>query len=86
MMHGMSDLYTELHRTHLEINKQIEAIKNDVAMHVPEGEKPDPDVYYQLNDGRGNFILADMLAAKAQVLSGMAALKAADVSSKAPRR
>lgn len=91
MMHGMSDLYSELHRTHLEINKQIDAVKEFAERQtdifgIPKDEAPDPTRVYRLQNRDGSFLLTDLLSAKAQCLGAMAALKAADVNSKSPRR
>lgn len=85
-MHTTHSLYAELHINLNEINRQIEAIKREIELSLPEGEKPDPDIMYGLNNGSGNFLLKDLLIAKAQLLSGMAALKAADMAQKAPKR
>lgn len=78
MMHNAQALYDALNAHQLEINRQIDAVKRYAAMQFPVNQQPHPDVIYRLQDKDGRFLLADLLAAKAQLLSAMAALKVAD--------
>lgn len=87
MMHNMGSLYDELHKALLDINKQIDAIKGTIGAYTEYDEETEKYVVkaldpYGQRDDDGKFILSDVLAAKAQILSGMAALKAADVASR----
>ena len=84
MMHTTQTLYDNLGSTLLEINKQIEAVKRDVLLRLPGDFPADPDAVYDAKNSDGSFVLTDLLAAKAQALSGMAALKTAEMASKRP--
>lgn len=85
-MHTTHALYEELNRALVEINKQIEDIKLNFELRKQLREFPENADVYGLRLPTGVPILETMLAARAQLLSGMAALKAADIASKAPRR
>lgn len=76
-------LYEALRANLAEIEMQIKHIKNDIALQYPEEDRDKINVWYWMQKPNGTYVLEEMLAAKAQILSGMAALKAADVASKA---
>lgn len=84
MMHNMSGLYDQLRANLVEIELQIKHIKNDIALEYKPEERDKINVWYWTYRSDGKPVLMDLLVAKAQILSGMAALKAADVTSKAP--
>lgn len=78
MMHTTQTLYDQLNNTLLEINVQIRGIKKNTESYIAAHEKPGTTVYDMKNsDGHG--VLENMLLAKAQVLAGMATLKASAV-------
>lgn len=86
MMHHTNSLYDMLKDNLAQINSQIAATVEDVEKQIAVLPYPVDVTVYQWKNRDGSFVLAPLLAAKAQVLSGMAALKAADLQSKAPRR
>lgn len=86
MMHNTAGLYNLLKENLAQINSQIASITNDVEKQIAVLPYPDMVTVYQWKNRDGTFVLTDLLAAKAQILSAMAALKAADMQSKAPRR
>lgn len=86
MMHNTTGLYNMLKDNLAEINRQIAATTEDLEKQIAVLPYPDLTSVYQIKHRDGSHVLAPLLAAKAQVLSGMAALKAADLQSKAPRR
>lgn len=86
MMHTTDALYTQLHMAHIELDRQISSVRDRILMQQPDNQAVDPNVFYRAQYPDGKFMLSELLAAKAQLLSGMAALKAADVSSKAQQR
>lgn len=86
MMHTAQNLYDNLGNLLLELNKQIDAVTRDTLSMWPEGENPSRDKVYSVKNTDGTYVLANLLAAKAQVLSGMAALKVSSVASNTPQR
>lgn len=86
MMHNMGGLYDQLRTSLSEIDMQIKHVKNDIARQYPEEEREKINVWYWTYRGDGKPVLEDLLIARANLLSAMANLKAADVASKAPRR
>lgn len=85
MMHSTSTLYQALNQQLIEIDEQINAMKADLQKQIEVLPYPDDVTVYQMKNRDGSFVLVDMLAARAQIVSGMAALKAADVASKSPK-
>jgi hypothetical protein len=86
MMHTSQALYDAM-RSHLStIDSQIDAIRRDFENSGPIHHTKQESDIYRLKHMDGTYVLSELLAAKAQMLSGMAALKAADIASKAPRR
>lgn len=82
MMHNTHTLYEELNRAHNNINQQITAVIQETDKRISVLPYPDDVTVYDMRNSDGTPVLAQLLAAKAQLLSGMAALKAADVASK----
>lgn len=82
MMHNAQTLYDALNTHQLELTKQIDAVKRYAAMQFPVHQQPEPDSIYRLQNRDGTFLLTDLLAAKAQCLSAMGALKAAEMRPK----
>lgn len=85
MMHTTTMLYDELVKTLRDIDLQTKHIKNDIALQYPEQDRAKINVWFWTRLPDGRYVLEDMLAARAQILSGMAALKAADLASKTPK-
>lgn len=73
-----ASLLNELRRNMIEIDKQIVAIKRDVANQVPVHIEPDPDLAYRMKNKDGTFVLAPLLIAKSQCLSAIASLQAGE--------
>lgn len=84
MMHTSQALYGQLHAHLLEINKQLEETIHDLQKQIAVLPYPDETTVYMMKNRDGTYALSGLLAAKAQVLSGMAALKAADGPSRPP--
>ena len=80
MMHTSHDLYSMLNKHLAEIDKQIAAETEDAEKQIAVLPYPALVTVYQMKHADGSYILTDLMAAKAQVLSGMAALKAADLA------
>lgn len=70
------DLEAELRDTLKGINRQLDAIDEEIAKNwvVPE-KSPDEWTKYELQDGYGRFITGGLLIAKAQVLSALASIQ-----------
>lgn len=85
-MHNVTGLYDQLRANLVEIEMQIKHMKNDIARDYPKVDKDKLNVWYWLRNADGSYVLADMLAAKAQLLSAMATLKAADMQQRMPKR
>lgn len=87
-MHNDNAIYNQLNATLLQIEKQIRAAKQDIQFRVSPTPKPGkpvevPDeVLYRQKYQDGKYIMADLLSAKAQVLSAMAIIKAASKKEK----
>jgi len=79
MMHSTNSLYDALRDNLAQINNQIAATVEDLEKQIAVLPYPDGVSVYQMKNRDGSFVLAPLLAAKAQVLGGMAALKAADM-------
>lgn len=86
MMHTTQALYDQLRANLVEVETQIKHIKNDIQLQYPDVPKEKLNVWYWLKKPNGQYVLEDLLIARANLLSAMANLKAADVNSKAPRR
>lgn len=86
MMHNTAGLYNLLKESLAEINSQIVATTEDLQKQIDVLPHPDLASVYQLKHRDGSYPLTPLLAAKAQVLSGMAALKAADLQQRTSRR
>lgn len=84
MFHTAQNLYDNLANLLLEINKQIDSVKVETVKKIQAQPYPDLVTVYDMREQSGRPVLADLLVAKAQVLSGMAALKTADGPSKPP--
>lgn len=82
-MHSSQTLYDELDKTHTMINRQIEAAIKDAEKTIELLPYPGETTVYDLKDRNGRGVLVDLLAAKAQCISAMAALKAAELQQKA---
>jgi hypothetical protein len=85
MMHTTQALYDALNAHNLVLDKQIENVTKEAEKHIGEWPYAEGQTVYDQRTRDGKPVLAELLAAKAQVLSGMAVLKAADMNSKAPR-
>lgn len=86
MMHTTDGLYKELNDALIEVEKQLKHIKNDIQLQYPGVDPGKLGVAYWTRLPDGSYVLERLLAAKAQLLSGMAALKAADLASKTPKK
>lgn len=85
MMHNTQALYGALNDQLHTINEQIAIVTRDAQKMIDDSPWLDETTtVMEIKQTDGKYVLTDLLVAKAQVLSGMAALKAADVSSKAP--
>jgi len=72
---GYADLYHEAKQTLSEIDEQIKAIKNDISLNYPEGDRDKVNVWYWTRDDRGSYLLSGLLVARANLLSTMTNLK-----------
>lgn len=81
MMHTAQNLYDNLGRHLLELNKQLDAVQKDVEKSIGVLPYPDQVSVYDMKTRDGRPVLAELMVAKAQVLSAMANLK---VSTEAP--
>lgn len=84
MMHNVQGLYDQLRINLNEVESQIKAIKAGVTEDFERGRVME-DAPYKIVRSDGTPVLEPMLAAKAQILSGLAALKAADVNGRVRR-
>ena len=75
MQHSNQALYDALRLHLVAIDKQIDAITRGVLNTLPVNVKPDDDMVIAHRLSNGKYVLEDMLAAKAQILSAMASLK-----------
>lgn len=85
MMHTNQALYDHLRSTLAEVEIQIKHVKNDIALQYPEQDREKLNVWYWTRKPNGDYVLADLLIAKAQIVSAMATLKAAEVTSRQKR-
>lgn len=85
-MHNLAGIYDQLRVSLSEIDMQIKHVKNDIQRDYPEVDKDKLNVWYWLRKPNGDYVLADLLVARAGILSAMANLKAADMASKVVRR
>lgn len=78
MMHSTNALYDSLRDTLAMLNSQIAAVVEDAEKEIKMValEVAEIVTVYQMKHTNGQFILTDLLVAKAQTLSAMAALKA----------
>lgn len=84
-MHTTQTLYDELSQMLVVINAQVDSVVKELERRI--GALPDAQrssVYAQRTTD-GKPVLAELLVAKATILSGMARLKAADIESRTPR-
>lgn len=84
MMHGINVLYAEMSQAHIEIDRQIEAAHADFRKMKEQWPHMKDMTIYDMKTRDGAFVLSPLLAIKAQLLAGMASLKAADVQAKNP--
>lgn len=77
-----SSLVDELRSTLVDINKQIEAAKRDVAIQQPVHESPIPDLVYRMKNRDGTYVLTPLLVARANCLAAIANLQAAQIRPK----
>lgn len=82
MMHNTPTLYAALNDQLVELDKQIVAMKRQLEAQIKVLPYPDEVTVYDMKLRDGSFPLTPLLAARAQVLSGMAALKAADLANR----
>lgn len=85
MMHNSNILYAALNSSQLELQEQIDAVKEDARKYIATLPYPDNVTVYQVRNRDGSPKLAALLAAKAQVLSAMAVLKAAEMQQRTKR-
>jgi hypothetical protein len=78
-MHTTNTLYDELSRALIEVDKQIKHVKEPIRQSYPEEKRDRINVWYWTFGQDGKPILSDLLCARAQILNGMAVLKAATV-------
>lgn len=86
MMHNSDTLYAELNKHLFHLTQQIDAVMVDTQKSIDLLPYPENVTVFNMKTAEGIPVLSTLLCAKAQLLSGMAALKAADVASKQPRR
>lgn len=85
MMHNVQGLYEQLRTALLEIERQIEAVKKNAEKAIGDLPYPMTVSVYDLKDGDGKFIMADLIVSRAQILSALATLKAADMQQRAKK-
>lgn len=73
---NQSSLVNELRSNLAEIEMQIKHIKNDIAREYPEDQQPKINVWYWTRYTNGQYVLTDLLVAKAHILSSIANLQA----------
>lgn len=79
MFHTANTLYSELQTTLNLIDTQIDSVREDIEKTF-DGEKS----AYEVMDSNGNYILTPLLVARANLLAGMATLRAnADAETRA---
>lgn len=81
-MHTPQALYDTLNESRIEIDKQIAATTEDLEKQIAVLPYLENVTVYQIKNRDGTFVLASMLAARAQILSSMAALKVASMQPK----
>lgn len=84
MMHTTQAIYDECRHALVEVEQQIEAVKKFSERLHPIHEQPDLAAVFKLQNVDGTFVMAPLLAAKADLLSSLARLKAADTIAKMP--
>lgn len=84
MMHTTQTLYNELTATLADVDMQIKHIKNDIKMQYPDVDPDKLNVWFWTRNADGSYVLERLLAARAQLVSAMAGLRAADLSAKTP--
>lgn len=85
MMHSAQNLYDQMTQHLGVVNRQLADMREDLDKQISILPYPEGVSHTMMRNSDGSYVLADMLAAKAQLLSGMAALKAAELANKAPR-
>ena len=80
-MHSVQSIYDELRRTDAAINQQIAEVKRlaETGYGLPGDPPIDPN---QIMDNNGSLMMTPLLVAKASCLSGIAALKSAELRNK----
>jgi hypothetical protein len=71
-----ASLVNEMRATLVAIDKQIVAAKRDILNQVPVHIEPVDEVVYRAKHANGQFILTDLLVAKAGLLAAIANLQA----------
>lgn len=84
MMHSTSSLYDQLRLNLIQIDQQIEVLQENAGQRYNILENRAVS-WQELMDEKGAYLATPLLAAKAQVLSAMAALKAADMQQRTKR-
>lgn len=78
-MHTIPTLYDEVNRALIEIDLQIKHVKNDIKREYPEDQQEKINVWYWTRNPDGTYVLADLLVARARLLSAMAELRVASI-------
>lgn len=82
MMHSHNAIYVMLNKNLAEVNTQIDAMCKELEKQIELLPYPEGVTVMEMRDRNGNYLLAPLLVAKAQILSAMAQLKSADMMSK----
>lgn len=75
-MPNPTPLINELRSTLVLIDKQIAAIKRDVAAAYPVHIQPSDDAVFRYKNADGTYVLSPLLLAKANCLAAIANLQA----------
>lgn len=84
--HSATSLYASLNQHLIDINQQIDAVIVDVQKQIDTLPYPENVTVFDMKTSEGVPVLSVLLTAKAQLLNGMAVLKAADMTDKTSRR
>lgn len=76
-MHSDADIHNQLSRTLASLASQEAAIRKAVARQVPPHIELTEQMVYAAQYPNGQFMMTDIITARAQCLSAMANLKAA---------
>lgn len=85
-MHTADSIYRSLHTLSIDLERQMEVVKKDAEKYIATLPYPDDVKVDDVKDRNGRPVMLDLLVAKAQVLSGMAALKAGEMTQQAASR